>query len=81
MKCEELRAALGEACALGEQGALRVGSVPHQRFGELRMQFLPTKLAVRSSAWITQKIIAAQKMQARAYEIVQELRKKMADLT
>ena len=84
--CEELRAALGEACAIGDQLCYRLDPQrPHPRLNELRALHLPAQPPLGTSiadrlAWIREQMINAQQIQARAYQIVDGLRDTQTEL-
>jgi len=77
--CQELRAALGEACTIGEQLAYQLNS-QHPRLGELRALYLPLQPDKDQLQWLREQLINAQRMQARAYKLEEQFRNAHADL-
>lgn len=74
-RSEELCAALSEACTIGE----RLHRKSHPRLTELHELHIPPQAPIGVSAearreWLRVQLINAQRMQARAYQMVNEFR-------
>jgi hypothetical protein len=78
-RAEELRAALGETCAVADDLSYRTNREVHPRVEELRAVYLQQRGPVGVDkearlAWLREQMIVAERAAARAHQLLVELR-------